>query len=88
MMNRLTHFISDYSSFRSSMQTIRTRCRMYRQTPGYCPFYPMPRMIGNRHAVSPLLGSTHRYPNLSSETGEHTIGRRVRIKLTTTHRLG
>jgi hypothetical protein len=83
-MNRLTHVMSDYSSFRSSWQSIRTRCRMYRQEPGYSSFYPIYREIGSRHAAyqprSYLQGC-------SSAAGHKPISRRVRIQFTSAHRL-
>lgn len=86
-MIRLTHFMSDYSSFRSPLQTIRTRCRMYRQTPAYCSFYPTYRKIGSRHAASSLCRPAP-VPSGGLRTDDHAVRGRVRIELTTTHRLG
>ena len=79
--------MSDASSFRSSPQTIRTRCRTYRQTPVHLPFYPIHRQIGSRHAAT-LLSHGHSDPTCDLAADNDSVRRRVRIELTTAHQFG
>jgi hypothetical protein len=79
--------MSDYSSFRPFLHTIRTRCRMYRQTPAYSSFYPTHRKIGSRHAAR-VSAQPLQFGSLGLTTDDHTVRRRVRIELSPAHRPG
>ena len=68
-------------------RTIRTLCRMYRQTPACSSLYPMHRQIGSRHAAQ-WRGPAHHVPDLAAQRPTTTRSAAAYgSKLTPAHRL-